>query len=153
MRVIVTALCLAMASGGAAMAAPADDAVATAHKFIDAFDAGDMAAARATHEPDASIIDEIPPHQWRSFDAWAGDLVKDLKAAGDTNPKVVLGNTDRAEVDGDMAYVVTEATFSYVEKGKPITEPAHMVFALKREGAGWKISGWAWSGGKPRPAS
>jgi len=154
MRGLAVALALALAST-AARAAPADDAVATVHQFIDAFNKGDVKAAAATHEPDAAIIDEVGAHQWHgpgAFQAWASDLTKDAAANGQTDEGVVLGKTLRAQVDGDTAYVVTEATFNYKQRGVATTEPAQMVFALKREASGWKIAAWAWSGGAPRPA-
>ena len=150
---LAAALCLAAMPIAPAVAAPADDAAATVHKFFDAFDAGDIKTAAATHEPDAVIIDEVPPHLWRSFQGWAGDLMKDMQAGGLTDAKVTLGRTVRAQVDGDTAYVVTEATFLYKEHGKPVAEPAQVVATLKHEADGWKIAGWAWSGGLPHPAT
>ena len=142
-----------MAPVGAAVAAPADEAVATVHRFFDAFDAGDIKTAAATHEPDATIVDEVPPHLWHSFQGWLGDLVKDMQAGGLSDAGVTLGKTVRADVDGDMAYVVTEAVFHSKDHGKPTAEPAHVVVTLKHEADGWKIAAWAWSGGVPGPAS
>ena len=156
MRTQTAALAVALAAMAAgAHAAPVDDAVATVHQFIDAFDKGDVKAAAATHEADAAIIDEVGAHQWHgpgAFQAWASDLMKDAAANGQTDMAVVLGKPLRAQVDGDTAYVVMEAAFNYKQRGVATTEPAQMVFALKKEAAGWKIAGWAWSGGAPRPA-
>lgn len=157
MRLLSATLGLALAStlAAAAWAAPVDDAVATAHRFIDAFDKGDVATAAATHEADAAIIDEVGAHQWHgagAFQAWAGDLMKDAAANGETDLGVTLGRTLRAQVDGDTAYVVMEAWFNYKQHGVATTEPAQMVFALKKEAEGWKIAAWAWSGGTPHPA-
>ena len=155
MRVLAGILCLALLSGGVAYAAsPGDDAVATIHTFIDAFNKGDMKTAGATHEADVAIIDEVPPHQWHgpgALQAWAGDLMKSAAAAGQSDEQVVLGRTIRAQVDGDTAYVVMEASFNYKEHGQPVAEPAQMVFALRQEAGGWKISAWAWSGTVPHP--
>jgi ketosteroid isomerase-like protein len=150
---IIAAACLALGSGGLAQAAPANDAVAVAHAFIDAFNKGDLKAAGATHEADAAIIDEVGAHQWHgpgAFQAWASDLAKDAAANGDTDEKVTLGKTVRAEAQGDVAYAVIESTFTYKEKGKAMSEAAHMVYAFKKEADGWKIAGWAWSGGVPK---
>ena len=150
MRMVSSVLCLILAAAPMAKAAPADDAVAKAHEFIDAFDKGDMKTAAATHEPDAAIIDEVPPHQWRGFQAWAADLMKDGAAKGLSDEAVILGKTVRAEADGDAAYAVFEATFRYKQKGAQMSEPAQMVFAFRKGADGWKIAGWAWSGGVPR---
>ena len=147
---ILAAACLAIGAGGLAHAAPADDAVAVAHKFIDAFDKGDIKAAAATHEADAAILDEVGAHQWHgpgAFQAWADALMKESAAAGDTDEAVILGKTIRAQVDGDAAYAVFQATFKYKEHGKPMSEPAQMVYAFRKEADGWKIAAWAWSGG------
>ncbi|HEY2357619.1 MAG TPA: nuclear transport factor 2 family protein [Phenylobacterium sp.] len=136
-------------------ATPAEEAQATVHSFIDAFDKGDIKAAEATHEADASILDEMAPHQWHgpgAFMAWVGDLMKSSAAAGQTEEKVVLGRTIRAEASGDAAYVVMEAAFNYKQGGKAVSEPSRMVFALRREASGWKISAWAWAGNVPGPA-
>jgi len=133
-------------------ASAGDDPVASIHTFIDAFNHGDIKTAAAGHEPDAAIIDEMAPHQWHgpgAFQAWVGDLMKSAAAAGQTDQQVVLGRTIRAQVDGDTAYVVMEASFDYNEHGKPVKEPAQMVFAMKKEADGWKISAWAWSGTVP----
>ena len=147
---ILVAACLAIGAGGLANAAPADSAVAVAHKFIDAFNKGDMKGAQATHEADAAIIDEVGAHQWHgpgAFQAWAADLTKDSAANGQTDESVTLGRTVRAEAQGDVAYAVIEASFNYKQKGMAMSEPAHMVYAFKKEADGWKITAWAWSGG------
>jgi hypothetical protein len=126
------------------------------HAFIDNFNKGDVAAAEAAHVAQPTIIDEVAPHHWDgagAFRAWAGDLDKAAKAAGDTNQKVTLGKASRTVVDGDAAYVVVPATFTYKEKGKAMVEPASMTFSLRQEGGGWKITGWSWNGTTPRAAA
>jgi ketosteroid isomerase-like protein len=148
---------LALAAGQAALAAPpADGPVAAVHQFIDGFNKGDLTAAQAAHMPDAVIIDEVPPHIWRgpnAVQAWAGDLDKAAKAAGDTDQKVTLGAPIRSEVNGDTAYVVVPATYSYKQKGKPTVERAQMTVALRKDGDAWKITGWGWAGAPARPAA
>ena len=156
MRTITAALALVLASGAMAHAAPADDAVATVHAFVAAFDKGDMKGAAAVFEPDAAIIDEVGAHQWHgtgALGAWGAALEKDGADRGLTDEAVTLGKTVRAEAVGDAAYVVVEATFTYKQKGAPIAEPATMVYALKKEAGGWMIAAWAWSGTAPKPAS
>ena len=155
MRALIAALCLSFGAAGLASAAPADDAVATVHHFFDAFDKGDIAGAEATHAPDVSIIDEVPPHEWHgpgAFQAWLGALDAGMKAQGQTDGAVTLGDTIRADVNGDAAYVVVATTFNYKQRGAPITEPSEAVFSLKNGAGGWKITGWAWAGQVPRPA-
>jgi hypothetical protein len=151
---IVTSLVLAVAIRGSALAAAADGVMTPIKTFLDDFNKGDTAGAAATHAAEVSIIDEFPPHAWHgptAFKDWAADLEKDAKAKGQTDQKVTLGRTLRTQVDGDTAYVVTTATFSYKEHGKAMTEPAQMAFALRKDGDTWKIASWAWAGTKPHP--
>jgi ketosteroid isomerase-like protein len=154
-RTIAAGGSLALAAGlGAQAAAPAGP-TAPIHQFIDSFNKGDVKAAEAAHTADAVMIDEVPPHVWRgpkAFQDWAAALDKDAKAKGQTDEKVTLGQTVRSQVDGDTAYVVIRATFTYNEKGKPMSEPAQMAFALHKVAGAWKISGWAWTGTVPHAA-
>lgn len=126
------------------------------NQFIDSFNKGDVKAAEATHDSAAvSIIDEVPPHVWQgagAFKAWAAALDADAKKHGQTDQAVKLGEPTREEVTGDRAYVVVPATFTFKEKGAAMAEQAQMTFALAKGAAGWKISGWAWTGPKPSPA-
>lgn len=152
MRAIATALCLVLAPTAAAHAASAPGPTATVSQFVNSFNKGDVKAAEATHAADAVIIDEVAPHRWIGPDAvqaWAADLDKDAKAKGQTNQHVGLGKPNRVLVNGDNAYVVVPAVYSYKEHGKPMTESAHMVFSLAKAADGWKISGWTWAGTTP----
>ncbi|MFC3071187.1 nuclear transport factor 2 family protein [Phenylobacterium soli] len=159
--VTTAALGLMLAPAFAASAPPAKaekpaPPEATVRHFIDSFNKGDLKAAAATHTADAVIIDEMPPHVWRgpnAFQAWTGDLQKASQAAGQTDERVTLGPAVRSDVNGETAYAVVKATFSFKQKGKSMSEPAEMVAALRREGGGWKIAGWAWSGGAPHPSA
>jgi ketosteroid isomerase-like protein len=138
-----------------ALAASATGPVAVVHGFIDAFDRGDIAAAEATNAPDVSILDEMPPHEWHgagAFQGWVSALGADAKAHDQSSQKVTLGPAIRSQIDGDTAYVVFQAVFSYREHGRAIAEPAQMVFALRDGAGGWKITSWAWSGAVPRAA-
>ena len=154
MKTLVGLLCVALAPVAAQAAAPAgSSAVLTPiHQFIDNFNKGDAKTAAATHADDATIQDEVPPHVWRgpgAFQAWAADLDKASKAAGQTDESVTLGKPVRADVNGDVAYVVIPAQFKYRQHGKRMVEPAQMVFSLRQEASAWKIAAWAWTGGTP----
>ncbi|HWF78789.1 MAG TPA: nuclear transport factor 2 family protein, partial [Caulobacteraceae bacterium] len=69
---------------------------------------------------------------------------------GQSGNKVTLGDVIRSQEDGDTAYVTMAATYSYDQKGAAMTEPARMVFALKRTAGDWKIAAWAWAGDPPK---
>jgi ketosteroid isomerase-like protein len=146
---------LAAASiSSAAMAADAQ-VEAPIHQFIDAFNKGDIKGAAATHLASVSIVDEFAPHIWQGpngFMAWAGDLMADAKAHGQTGNTVKLGALKREVVSGDAAYVIVAATYSYKQMGAAMREPGQMTYALKKTAEGWKIAGWSWTGPNPTPA-
>ena len=138
-----------------AIAAP-DSPAAPARAFISAFNKGDIAGARAAHEADVSIMDEMPPHIWRgpkAFDEWVAALTAYGKAHGRTNEKVTLGAPRVATVAGDRGYVVVPSLYTYADKGKAMREPATMTFAVHHGASGWKIAGWSWNGTVPQPAA
>jgi len=117
--------------------------------FIDAFNKGDVAGAKATHATEAVIVDEVAPYQWRgakAFDTWMADLDRDAKAKGITDQQVTLGKVARVETDGTAAYVVVPSTYAFKEKGVAMREDAHMTFTLKKGAGGWAIHGWTWTG-------
>ena len=151
MKAIIVGIIASFAAASAALAGTTP--VGTVHDFVDAFDKGDAAGAAATQSPDVTIIDEVTPFVWKApggFQAWAGALMGDAKAKGQSGNKVTLGETIRAQEEGDTAYVVMAATYSYDQKGAAMSEPARMVFALKKTAADWKITAWAWAGDPPK---
>lgn len=143
---------------GAAASAQTPDAqlMAPIQKFIDSFNKGDTAAASATHAADAdlAITDEVAPYLWRgpqAFQAWSADLDSDAKKRSITDPVVTLKAPARVETNGDQAYVVVPAVYTFKERGVAMREAAQMTFALKKGAAGWLIHGWTWTGPKPQP--
>lgn len=158
MRSVGAATILAgvLALAGAAEAAKPAGPMGAIHAFIDNFNKGDAAAAEAAHVAAPTIIDEFAPHHWEgagAFKAWAGDLEKSDKAAGISNEKVTLGKASRTVIDGDTAYVVVPATYTFKQKGKAMAEPASMTYALQKDGDAWKITGWSWNGTVPHAAA
>ena len=155
MRVVTfgTVMCLLM---GVAAGAQTPDAqlIAPIQKFIDSFNKGDSAGAAATHaaEADLAIIDEVPPFLWRgarAFQQWSTNLDNDAKKRGVTDPMVKLGTPTRTEVNGDQAYVVIPAVYTFKERGVAMRESAQMTFVLRKGPGGWLIHGWTWTGAKP----
>jgi ketosteroid isomerase-like protein len=139
-----------LALGGIAGAATTrEDLTGPITTFIDAFDKGDAKTAGATHLPDVTIIDEVPPYIWSgptAFADWARDLAADDAKHGVAGEKVTLGAVVRTEADARRAYVVMAATYGFTDHGKPMHEPARMTFALRKSADGWKIAGWTWTG-------
>lgn len=147
---------LALAAPAAVSAAPAAPGpLVTVSAFLAAFNRGDIAAAKATHEAgDVTIVDEVPPHIWQgkgAFDAWVVSLAAFDKAHGRAGGSVTPIAPPRvATVSGDRAYVVLPVVYAFTEQGKGMREPATMTYALHRGAGGWKITSWSWNGTVPR---
>lgn len=143
-----------VASAPALAAGKADSGpMGAIRQFIDDFNKGDMAGAKATHVDAPTIIDEPAPHMWSgsgAVDGWGADLMKDAKANGDTDGKVRLGRVMLSHIEADKAYVHLNADYLYREHKKSMIEHGGFTFALTRDGGAWKIAGWAWSGSTPQ---
>jgi len=154
---LATLVCVAIAAPARAQTADAD-LMAPIQKFMDTFNKGDMVGAAATHAAgaDLTITDEVPPFLWRgpkAFHAWSAALDADAKKQGMTEPMVTVSAPTRSEQQGDQAYVVVPAVFTFKLKGTPMREAAQMTFVLKKGAGGWLIHGWTWTGPKPTPAA
>jgi SnoaL-like domain len=151
-RIVALAFAVAILFAGAAgraQASPQSDVVAVAHQFIDGFNKGDVKSALAACAPSASIIDEFPPHQWTGAGAcatWAGAYDADAKKNGITDGIVTLQTPWHVEVDGESAYAVIPANYTYKQNGKVVTETGSVLtVAFQKLPAGWRITGWAWA--------
>jgi len=131
--------------------------MAPIQKFIDSFNKGDAAAAAATHSAtdDLVIFDEVAPFVWRgasAFTAWASDLEADSQKNGISDQMVTIKPATREVSDGQQAYVVVPAVYSFKQKGVAMREAAQMTVVLKKGASGWLIHGWTWTGPAPSPA-
>ena len=77
----------------------------------------------------------------------------DPKAFGEYNEKngvtdavAKIGAPWSVDVEGDRAYVVAPATYTYKQHGK-VGKELHAVFTagFRKTDAGWRISAWTWS--------
>ena len=145
-------LLLLPVAAGVAAAADADVA-APIHQFIDGFNKGDTKSAYAAYASGSvTIIDEFAPHLWvgpNAAHAWAAAYDKHAQATGVSDGNVKYGEVTRAEVEGNLAYVIIPTIYNYKEHGKPTTEEGHMAFVLDRASGSWKIRAWCWTGTKP----
>lgn len=143
--------------GAPASAQPPDpQMMAPIQKFVDSFNKGDVAGASATHaaEADLAIVDEVPPYFWRgpqALQAWSADWDSDAKRSGITDPVVTIKAPSRVETNGDQAYVVVPAAYTFKQRGVAMREAGQMTFVLKKGAGGWLIHGWTWTGSKPQP--
>ena len=140
----------------AAPAAFAGDAAleTTIRQFADAFNKGDMKAAKALHVAAPTIIDEVPPHLWtgaKAFDAWGADLGKSEAAEGKSGGQVTIGAPTREIVSGSHAYAVAPTTYTFQQKGRTMRETAQMTLVLDKQASGWKIASWTWTGPEAKP--
>jgi ketosteroid isomerase-like protein len=148
---------------GFALAAPASaqtdaELMAPIQKFVDSFNKGDTATAAATYAAgaDLTITDEVPPYVWRgpkAFQSWGADLEADAKKNGITEPMVTVSAPTRIERNGDQAYVVVPAVYSFKQRGTSMRETAQLTVVLKKSANGWLMQGWTWTGPKPQAAA
>jgi opacity protein-like surface antigen len=140
----------------AATAARAQDVTAPINQCIDAFNSGDMKSFDATYAAgDIVIVDEFAPHRWvgpHAAQEWSAAYDKHAQATGVSEGSVKYGAPTRAEIEGDVAYVIVPTVYNYKDHGQPTTEEGQMTFVLHAEAGGWKIRSWTWSGVKPYPA-
>jgi ketosteroid isomerase-like protein len=159
MRNLTLAAVVWLALGASASAQTGDaELMAPIQRFITSFNKGDAAGAAATHASGADlvIIDEVSPYVWRgpkAFSSWATDLESDAKKNGITEPMVTIKAATRVEKNGDQAYVIVPAVYTFKQGGKPMRESAQMTFVLKKDANGWLIHGWTWTGPKPQAAA
>ncbi len=124
--------------------------------FITAFNKGDVPAASRTHAPSVNITDEVAPYRWvgpGAFSAWLAALGKDSAARGITEERVKVSDPTRELVTGADAYVIVPAVYSFRQKGVAMSETAQFTFSLHKGAAGWKITGWTWTGPDPSPVA
>jgi hypothetical protein len=125
------------------------DVMALATKFDNSFNAGDSKTAVALCAPHAIIIDDFAPFVWQGSNTcedWLNALVAYDKKMGIANEKVTLGKPWHLTVTGDRAYIVLPTTYTYTQKGKPVTESgAAWTMAMQKSSAGWLITGWSWA--------
>src|SRR5437762_8181432 len=103
------------------MAAPASasersEVMAPIHAFIGGMDKNDMKAAAAAYTASPFILDEFAPFRWSgrtAFADWGADFGKDAAAHGVTKPHLVIGKAKRIRIEGDHAYVVVPADYSF----------------------------------------
>ena len=140
-----------------AMAANAE-VEAPIHQFIDATNKGDTKTAAAAFLPSVAIMDLVPPRSiWQgdgAFAAWAADAAaweKRERAAGLSDPRLVLGDVITEVVTGDKAYVVADTTFDFRQRGVAMRGVARSTYSLSKTANGWKIAGFSWAWGPVVP--
>jgi ketosteroid isomerase-like protein len=146
MLIVVAAASL---TATAASASDESDVLAVVNDYNAALNKGDPTAAAADSAPQLSITDEFAPYSWQGADAtagWFADYATWTKQNVVTNDTVALAKPWRVEVDGDHAYAVVPATFTYTKRGANVVEAGSVwTFALQKTAGHWRIVSWAWS--------
>jgi ketosteroid isomerase-like protein len=125
------------------------EVTAAVRQFFDNLSDKTLETALEACDSPVSILDEFPPHVWYGPTACA-DWWKAYNAynqkSGITPESISLGDAWSVDVSGDRAYFVAPTTYGYSQHGTHVEE-AHAVFtvALRKTGAGWRITSWAWS--------
>jgi len=146
-RIFIT-LAVALLAAGPAAASEKTDVMMLVHQFVDGFNKGDTKTAMAACADQTSIIDEFPPHEWHGAGAcskWSNDFQAYAQAGEMTDPAVTVAKPWHIDVTADRAYVVAPTTFSFKQKGKPVMERGIVTMTLQKNGAVWRITGWAWA--------
>ena len=147
MGALVAAFLVALVTPAAA--SDQTDVMAGVNRFIDAMNKGDVKTGIALCASPSSVIDEFPPYGWQGATAcadWATDFDSFNRKSGITDPVATIGKPRHVDVTGDRAYAVVPATYTYKQKRKKVAESGSLLtVALQKSGAGWVITGWAWS--------
>ncbi len=147
--VLATALAVAPFAATPAAASDETDVLATVKQYNDYFNKSDGDKAVGLCAPQTTIIDEFPPYAWQGATAcadWWNAFPAFAKNSGITDNHVALGKPWHITVTGDRAYVVVPATYTYKQKGKPVTQSGSVwTCALQKLAGGWRIAAWAWS--------
>jgi ketosteroid isomerase-like protein len=141
------AISLIMGISAATQAASDETAVmTTVNQFVDGFNKGEMKTALAACADETLIIDEFPPHEWRSCSKWGDDYDADAKRNGITDGLVVLSKPRHVDITNDRAYVVVPASYTYKKNGTPMKEDGSILTVVLQKGAaGWRITAWSWA--------
>ncbi len=151
MRSIIRAAVVLAAMAIAMPAAASDqtDVMVVVKDYNAALNNGDFKAAAADSAGQLAIIDEFAPFSWYGAGAtrgWFDDYAAWTKRNSVTHDSVVLSTPWRVDVEGDRAYAVVPATFTYLKGDTQVVESgAVWTFALEKANGAWRIVSWAWS--------
>lgn len=138
----------------ATRAAVAADAISTVHRYIGAFNKGDIPGMAAAFAVPGSILDGMAPHVWNGPTAaedWYRHVLTNTKKEGASDFFVTVGKPLHLDVTDDAAYVVLPATMTFKVHAKQMTQSgAVFTMALRKFSDGWRIAAWAWAKGTPQ---
>jgi ketosteroid isomerase-like protein len=128
-----------------------NDPMAAVRQYVDAFNSGDAKAMASTCADPMQILDGMSPHVWQGPTA-AEDFWRHVLRAREhlevSGYRVTLDEPRHVDVTGEYAYVVVPATRTVNIKGRQVTQTgALFTVALRKIGAEWRLTAWAWAKG------
>jgi ketosteroid isomerase-like protein len=131
--------------------AGSDDPMAAVRQYVDAFNKGDPKAMAAACADPMQILDGMAPHVWQGPTAsedWYRDALAEGEHLGVSDYLITLDEPRHVEVRDGSAYVAVPVTFKYKLRGKQVTQTGAMfTVALRKVGAEWRLTAWAWTKG------
>ncbi|TFV56825.1 DUF4440 domain-containing protein [Mycobacterium sp. PS03-16] len=128
------------------------DAVAVVHRYVKAFNAGDVDAMSACFTDDGCILDGMAPHLWRGATApqdWYEGVLAEGRHQEAGGWRVTLSDAVHHDVSGDAAYVVMPATMTFDHRGRNVTQTgSFFTAALAHSDGVWRIRAWSWTKGR-----
>jgi ketosteroid isomerase-like protein len=131
----------ALAPAGA-QAAPQDDVRATAQRFVDAMNTGDVAAALSLCST-ATVVDQLSPYVFTGPDGcqrWLRAVIGSVQSAGISRIDATLDPTMAVDVSDTTAYIVCPLKFAVTLKGDRALKNAVLTIVLARGADGWKFT-------------
>ena len=128
-----------------------NDPMGAVLQYVDAFNNGDPKAMAAACANPMQILDGMSPHVWQGPTAaedWWTDVLTEGEHLGASGYRITLGESRHVDVTGDYAYVVVPATMTFHLRGQQVTQSDSVyTVALRKVGAGWFLTAWAWAKG------
>lgn len=126
-----------------AVASDQTDALAPVNQFIDGLNKGDMKSISAAFSDEVSIVDDLAPYHWQGKGAtsqWLATIADAMQKNGSTDFVMKLGKPSSFHSNGELAYAVIPATFSYKVKDQK-SQGSNMITAvLHKEAVAWRIT-------------
>lgn len=126
--------------------------MSTVHRYIDAFNEGDVKGMAAAFAVPGSILDGMPPHVWQGTTAaedWYRDVSINTKKEGASDFfRHAWGTATHGDYRGCCLSCGSRDYEGVKVHGKQITQSgAVFTLALRQLGDGWRIAAWAWAKG------
>lgn len=132
-------------------AAGATDPLATVHRYVEAFNDGDVVTMASIFDDEGTVLDGMAPHLWSGPSAvehWYRDVMTKSAQLGASDYAVAVGEPLHDDVSEDTAYLVFPATLHSRMNGAPVVQTGAMfTIALRRRADTWRIAAWTWTKG------